>query len=162
MVDYERLDKFIEYQRDIQTKEHKDIFCPVTGDRGDGKSTFAIQAARLYAEKYFGERHFSFKKYVAYTNNGVYQKMINLPIYSPLIADEAIRFAWSRDWYTSESKDLIKLGTQVRTKHLIFYLNLPRLVWLDKPYREGLVNMWVWVISVDTQDEGRKSYAIVF
>lgn len=138
------------------------MFIGVSGDKGSGKSTFAIQTARFYIEKYFDKDYFSFRKYVAYNNDEVYRKINALSLYSPLIADEAIRFAWTREWYKSEHKEIIKLGAQIRTKKLIFMMNIPRFAWLDKAYREGLLDMWVWIHSYVNQEGQLEVYAIVF
>lgn len=162
MAAYEGFSKFIEYLRQIQIKRDNDVFMCVSGEKGAGKSSFALQTARFYVDKYFNESYFSLKKYTAYNNDEVFIKMNKSALYSPLIADEAVRFAWTREWYKSEHKELIKLGAQVRTKKLIFMMNIPRFVWLDKAYREGLIDMWVWLHNF-TEEEGEPNiYAIVF
>ena len=161
-LSYENFINFIKYIRSIQTKRDNDLFIGVSGDKGSGKSTFALQTARFYVEKYFNESYFSFKKYIAYNNDEVYRKMNTLPLYSPLIADEAVRFAWTREWYKGEHKEIIKLGTQVRTKKLIFMMNIPRFAWLDKAYREGLLDMWVWLHSYTIEGGEMVVYAIIF
>ena len=162
MISYEGFHKFIEYLRQIQIKRDNDVFMCVSGEKGAGKSTFALQTARFYVEKYFNESYFSLKKYTAYNNDEVFIKMNKSPLYSPLIADEAVRFAWTREWYKSEHKELIKLGAQVRTKKLIFMMLIPRFVWLDKAYREGLIDMWIWLHNFSEEEGKPNIYAIVF
>ncbi|KKK86513.1 hypothetical protein LCGC14_2762490, partial [marine sediment metagenome] len=126
-------------------------------------SSFSIQVARRYLEKYFGTPHDSFdmEKYMAYTNADITEKIYSLPKYSPLIGDEAVRFAWSRDWNKAENKELAKLSTQIRTKKLIFFMNIPKLPWIDSAYREQLLDIWVWIHS--SFAEGKKTgYAMIF
>ena len=126
-------------------------------------SSFSIQVARRYLEKYFGTPHDSFdmEKYMAYTNADITEKIYSLPKYSPLIGDEAVRFAWSRDWNKAENKELAKLQTQIRTKKLIFFMNIPKLPWIDSAYREQLLDIWVWIHS--SFSEGKKTgYAMIF
>ena len=126
-------------------------------------STFSIQVARRYIERYMGGVHGSFdmEKYIAYNNEDVIEKIYSLPPYSPLIGDEAVRFAWSRDWNKAENKELAKLSTQIRTKKLIFFMNIPKLPWIDSAYREQLLDIWVWIHS--SFSGGKKTgYAMIF
>lgn len=158
---YENLKKLVKYCRKIQTVDDSDIYFGVTGRKGGGKTTFDVQFTRDYISEYFNENYFSIKKYFCYNNKQVEEKLHTLPEYSPIIGDEAIRFAWSRDWNKVESKDLIKLSTQIREKHHILFMNIPRMAWIDKAYREGLLSMWAWIHST-IEDGEKKSYALIF
>ncbi len=152
-MSYENLNKFIDYLRKIQ-ESNMDALIGVTGPRGMGKSSFAIQIARRYVERYFGEPSFNIRKYIAFDNDEVLEKIHTLPVYSPLIGDEAARFAMGEDWNKAESKELKKVVAQIRPKRLIFFLNLPKLNWLDKKYREEMVKIWVWIPT--------REYALIF
>ncbi len=158
---YENLTQFVELLRAIQVKDDNDVIIGVTGRRGSGKSSFAIQVARRYVEKYFGETNFDVKRYIAYNNEDVMEKIHTLPKYSPLIGDEAVRFAWSREWNKTDNKELAKLTTQIRTKKFIFFMNIPKLAWIDSVYREGMLDIWIWVHATFTS-EGKKSYSLMF
>lgn len=160
-MSYEDFGNFIQYIRTIQEKDDNDLFIGCTGRKGAGKSTFAMQIARAYTKKYFGEKSFNLKKYIAYNNEDVIEKIHTLPKYSPLIADEGVRIAWSRDWNKTENRELAKLSAQIRTKKLIFFLNIPKLSWIDSAYREGMLDIWVWIHSSFT-DSGKKGHALVF
>ena len=158
---FENLNQFVELLRAIQIKDDNDIFLGVTGRKGSGKSSLSIQIARRYVERYFGEKTFDLKKYIAYNNEDIMEKIHTLPKYSPLIGDEAVRFAWSREWNKSENKELAKLATQIRTKKLIFFMNIPKLAWIDSVYREGMLDIWIWVHATFTET-GKESHAILF
>lgn len=158
---YENLTEFVDLLRAIQIKDDNDIFLGITGRKGCGKSSLTIQIARRYVEKYFGEKNFDVRKYIAYNNEDVIEKIHSLPKYSPLIGDEAVRFAWSREWNKTDNKELAKLATQIRTKKLIFFMNIPKLAWIDSVYREGMLDIWIWVHATFTE-EGKRSYALVF
>ncbi|KKK64315.1 hypothetical protein LCGC14_2985450, partial [marine sediment metagenome] len=160
-MSYQTLNQFVDLLRVIQTKDDNDIFLGITGRKGSGKSSFAIQVARRYAERYFGEKTFDINKYIAYNNEEVIEKIHTLPMYSPLIGDEAVRFAWSREWNKADNKELAKLSTQIRTKRLIFFMNIPKLAWIDSVYREGMLDFWVWIHSTFT-DQGKEAYALIF
>lgn len=160
-MSYDNLNKLVEYCRNIQTKDDSDIFFGVTGRKGSGKTSFSIQTTRRYIEKYFDERYFSVHKYICYDNNEVDEKMHTLPTYAPIVGDEGIRFAWSREWNKPDNKSLVKLSTQIRPKKHILFLNIPRMAWIDKAYREGMLTLWAW-IHTTIEDGDKKSYAIIF
>lgn len=161
-MSYENLAKLSRYFRVIQEKDDSDVFIGTTGRKGAGKTTFSIQSSRNYVETYFGEKYFNLRRYVAFNNDDVFDKMHKLPIFAPIAGDEAIRFAWSREWNKSDNKDLAKLSTQIRPKKHILFMNIPKLVWIDKAYREGMLTMWAW-IHAEIDDTGQKnSYAVIF
>lgn len=152
-MSYEKLHDFIKYLRKIQ-EANMDALVGVTGGKGMGKSSFTIQVTRRYIEKYFDEKYFSIKKYIAFDNEEVMQKITSLPTYSPLIGDEASRFAMGEDWAKTDSKELKKVVAQMRPRRLIFFMNLPKLGWLDKKYREEMIKIWVWIPT--------RGHAIIF
>ena len=158
---YEQLSKFVSLLRVIQTKDDNNVNLGVTGRLGCGKSSLTIQIAREYVRRYFGEERFDVEKYIAYNNKDIIEKIHSLPEYSPLIADEAIRIVWSRDWNKMDNKELAKLSTQIRTKKLIFFMNIPRLAWIDSMFRTGLLDIWIWVHANFT-DTGKESHAMIF
>lgn len=144
-MSYENLANLVKYIRKIQINDDNNVNIGVTGRLGCGKSTLSMQISQCYVKKYLGEKSFNPEKYIAYNNDEVMEKIHSLPMYAPLIGDEAVRFAWSRDWNKSENKELARLSTQIRTKKLIFFMNIPKLSWIDSIYREGLLDMWMWV-----------------
>ena len=158
---YDNLNDFVEYLRAIQVKDDNDLFIGITGKKGAGKSSLSINIAKIYVKKYFGEKHFNLNKYLAYNNNDLLEKMYTLPKYSPLIGDEAVRFAWSRDWNKSENKELARLSAQIRTKKFIFFMNIPKLSWIDSVYREGMLDIWIWIHSTFSE-KGKECHALMF
>ena len=160
-MSYEDLAGFVDYLRRIQVQDDNDIFIGITGRKGCGKSSLSLQIARQYVKKYFNEPTIKLDKYMAYNNNDVIEKIHTLPKYSPLIGDEAVRFAWSRDWNKSENKELARLSAQIRTKKLIFFMNIPKLAWIDSVYREGMLDIWIWVHATFSE-VGKQSHALIF
>ncbi len=159
---YENMNQFVEYLRAIQVKADNDLFIGCTGPKGAGKSSFSIQIARRYCEKYFGEKTFDLNKYIAYNNDQVVEKIHTLPMYSPLIGDEAVRFAWSRDWNKSENRELARLSVQIRTKKLIFFMNIPKIGMIDSVYREGMLDIWVWIHANFDEGGKKEGHALIF
>jgi len=143
---YPKFNAFVEMLRGMQMKEDFDCLVGVSGFKGFGKSTFSIQSSRKYVGKYFDEK-FNLGKYTAYTNEDVFKKADELNTYSPLSCDEAVNFAMGEDWNKAENKRLKKLFTKIRTKHLIFFFNIPDLWWLDKKYRENMMTVWIHIVK---------------
>src|SRR3990167_6892883 len=163
-MSYDQIEKCVDFFRGIQVKFDSDVIIATTGMRGSGKSTFGTQCARIYQKKYLNKEFTinDLKSCIAYNNEEVFEKIYSLPLYHPLIGDEAIRFIWSRDWNRSPNKEIIRLTTQIRTKKLLFFLNIPKITWMDSSFREAMIDIWVWTLAT-LNDEGEKeSYAFVF
>jgi hypothetical protein len=124
-----------------------DMVWAITGRKGCGKSSFAIEVARFYLKKYFGQEYFSPERWIAYDNSEVMKMIYDLPEGAPLICDEAARFAMGEDWNKAENKEMKKLFAQMRTKHLVVLMCIPRFDWMDKKYREDMVTHWAWIPS---------------
>jgi hypothetical protein len=121
-----------------------DTMILLTAMKGGGKSSTAIQLAREWCN-ILGWK-FSSKKYIAYTNADLMRKIKLLPDFSPLIADEAVRFVSSEDWNKKENKELKKFLAQVREKHMFFILCFPmKIKKVDKVYLDSFVNYWLEV-----------------
>lgn len=140
-----RFTKFVYYCLE-RNKANFDTMILLTGTKGGGKSSTAIQLCRAWC-KMLGIK-FSPKMHIAYNNADVMEKCDKLEKFHPLIADEAIRFATSENWNKAENKDLkMKLG-QIRTKHLFYILCFPlNITKLDKTYLNDYVNYWVHLFT---------------
>jgi len=125
------------------TNKDFDVLAAVTGPKGVGKSSLAIQISRkileLQGKKFEPERH------VAYLYEDVIDKINELEEHEPLIIDEAVNVMMSEDWNKIENKYLKKVFAKLRVRHLIVFLCIPEFSWLDKKYREGMVNFWFFV-----------------
>jgi len=143
-MSYENLDKFASLIESYQDAD-LDAIIAVTGPKGVGKSSCTIQVTRKVLEKRFQQNYFSPRKYIGYDNEDVLKKIHEVEEFSPLIADEAARFAMGEDWNKSENKEMKKLFAQMRTKHLAVFLNIPSFTWMDRKYREDMVSMWLWI-----------------
>jgi len=149
---YQGLNKFVKLIHSIQAQDF-DVLIGVSGFKGFGKTTFSIQVGKHHVMNNLNKR-WSLKDYLAWDNENVFDKAYALPEFSPLICDESVRFAMSEDWNARESKRLKKVFTQIRTKHLVTFFNIPDLFWMDRKYREGMMTVWIHLVT--------KGYAIVF
>lgn len=86
-------------------------------------------------------------KYTGWDYEDVREKIMNLPPYSPLMLDEAVRFMMGEDWMRSESKDMKKLFTQMRTKHLAVFGAIPKFQWMDSKYRNDMTTFWIRILK---------------
>lgn len=161
---YKGIEKCVDFFRGIQIKFDSDLIIATTGMRGSGKSSFGVQCSRIYTKKYLGgEFQISdLNKFIAYNNDEVFEKIYTLDEYHPLMGDEAIRFIWSRDWNRSPNKEIIRLTTQIRTKKLLFFLNIPKITWMDSSFREAMIDIWVWTWTTLNEQGEKECYAFVF
>ena len=89
-------------------------------------------------------------KFIAYDNEDVVTKIFTLPTYSPIIADEAVKFAAGMNHNKSESKELKELFTVIRPKRFWFFFCIPEFQWIDSKYRESMSNFWLRMIERGT------------
>lgn len=143
---YKTLNEFTKLEKVIVQEQDMDFLCAVSGFKGLGKTTFSVQAARRYLENFCNTK-FNLTANMAYDNDEVMQKTLDLKEYHTLVCDEAVRFAMAEDWMQSESKDLKRMFAQIRTKHLVYFFNIPEFWWLDKKYREDMTTCWVHIIK---------------
>jgi len=139
---YKRFIRFL-FQKNLT---NLDTMMLLTAMKGGGKSSVAIQFAREWCS--ILGRPFDPKKYIAYTNADLSRKIDILPPFSPLIADESVRFISSEDWNKKENKELKKKLAQIREKHLFFILCFPlKIKKVEKTYLESFVNYWMEIYS---------------
>jgi len=146
---YHKLNNLVDLLRKQQTEEDMDCLIGVSGIKGIGKSTLSGQIGIRFVERYFKEK-FSWEKYTAYTIDQIFQKIDILPEYSVILGDEAVNFALGEDWMRRNSKKLKKVFTKVRDRHFVFFFNIPDIWWLDKKYREGMMNFWLHIAAKGT------------
>ena len=95
-------------------------------------------------------RELNFKYYMGYNVEEVKNKIMDLPSYSPILGDEAARWAMGEDWAKSENKDMKKLFIQIRTKRLIVFANIPDFPSIDSKYR-NMANYWIRLMHRDDE-----------
>lgn len=149
-MNLKRLIKAIEYIR-----KDKGYDCPiaVTGPEQSGKSTMTIQVVRsMFYEG--GDIEGFLEKHLAYVNSELEPKMIGLEKHGAIIGDEAIRWAYRRNWMNREQKEMGIFWRQIGFKRLLAFFNLPVFWELDNLYRNGRVKLWIHVFA--------KGHAAVF
>jgi hypothetical protein len=145
------LDKLINAINTIRKKYD----CPiaVTGPEQVGKSTFSLQ---VLIEMYYkgGSIRKFLEKYVAYVNSELEEKIVKMEHMGGIIGDEAIRWAWRRNWMKEDNKQLGELWKQIGFKRLVAFFNLSVFWNLDNIYRNERVKFWIHVFE--------KGHAIIY
>ena len=85
--------------------------------------------------------------YLAYDNSDVEKLIYELPEYSPIVADEGVRIMMGEDFAKGESKSLKRLFAQMRTKHLLFLVNIQKFRWIESKYRDDMATFWIRILK---------------
>jgi len=142
---YLTMNNVVKFVKKFQDRD-MDFVLPISSMKGAGKSTLGIQLMKRHVENNLGIS-FSLKDYLAYDNEDVKRLINELPDKSPILCDEAARFALSEDWGKTENKDMKKLFTQIRTKHLFIIMCAPDFFWIDKKYRNEICVFWIHILK---------------
>lgn len=132
----------------IRNRVHndKDAVIAITGYEGDGKSTLAIVLAKALDE------HFSFDKNVLFspTTEEIEGSIKNLPKYSVIIADEAIKAFYKKKHAGKMAIMLNIIYAICRQENKISILCIPRFCDLLEFFRNHRVFLWIHVIKRGT------------
>jgi hypothetical protein len=145
---YQKLNNFILGIRKMQDAKLDNLIF-ISGPKGVGKTSASVQISRRYVATFFNEQTFDCEKYIAYNNRDVRKLVKDLPEYSPIVCDEAARFAMAWDWNSYESKQLAEFFTQIRTKKLTVFFNIPKMQWLNDKYKK-IATWWIKIYQRGT------------
>lgn len=123
-----------------RTENNMDAIIGVCGERGMGKSTYAIQSSIIlrqfgvdfnFDDIYFGADSLSRAvSRIATSKKRAY------------VFDEIIDLAYSRNAMTTMNKNLARFFTKVRKMNNIIWLCIPRFRTLDPALRNDVVHFW--------------------
>jgi len=135
-----------------RVKQDKDACVGITGDEGDGKSTLAVWII-IECLKKQGKTDEEIKQilndYIVYSPNKdeMMAKIVGLPKYSPISADEAIKILYKMNWATDIQKFLNMLYAVCRQENKISLLCMPRFIDFNEFFRNHRIKFWIHIIS---------------
>lgn len=135
-----------------RVKKDKDAVIALTGDEGEGKSTLALhiiqETLRLH-HKTEEEILETINDYVIYSPNKeeVKKRIIGLPKYMPVSADEAIKILYKLNWGTEIQKYLNMLYAICRKENKITILCMPRFIDFNEFFRNHRIKFWIHILE---------------
>jgi len=141
------------------TASNKDQVAIVSGDEGEGKSSFSLSLARTM------NPNFNIWKHIVYTSSvdEYKEKYSYMEKNGVLSVDEAIKLMYKMDFMKTDQKDLHKsfAADQRKEKHGVYFLNIPHLTDLQTYYRERRAKIWIELLPREYFEEGKVG-AVVF
>lgn len=122
-------------------KTDRDAIVAVSGEPGEGKSTVIIWLMILMFKKFKLEKNVIFMP----NEDEIKKKIFELPKFSPMSLDEAIKVLYKRGWMTRERRILNILFGMCRKMNLAFFMAIPNFWDLDPYYRSDRVKIWIYV-----------------
>lgn len=123
--------------------DDKDVVVAVTGAEGDGKSTLAMQLGMASDPAFHLERN------VLYSPNyeEMKNKIVGLPKYSTVVADEAIKSLYKLRWQEKLQKYINTLYAICRQENKLSLLCMPRFIDFNEYFRQHRIKFWIHVID---------------
>ncbi|MEM5853896.1 MAG: hypothetical protein QW228_06005 [Candidatus Aenigmatarchaeota archaeon] len=131
--------------KEVKSRVRKkyDAVIGITGEEGVGKSTFAIQLGKALDENFDFERNIVFNP----DKDKIKKLIIELPKYSVVDVDEAIKVLYKLQWY-SEIQHLLNIVYAIcRRENKISLLLMPRFKDFNEYFRNHRIKIWIHVID---------------
>ena len=88
------------------------------------------------------------------------RKIYNLPPYTPIIADEAIKIMYKLNWGSKIQKYLNKIYAVCRNQNKISIFNMPRFTDFAEYFRNHRLRLWLHIVD-PISNEKEEGYAVV-
>jgi len=127
-------------------RDKRDIVFAITGEEGEGKSVLSIQLARLICGT---DVPFGLENNVIFDPDpkSVGKKIYDLPHFSPVIVDEAVKVAYKGNFMHGSQKFLKQLFSVCRGQYKCIILCIPNFRDLDLFFRQHRVGRWLFVVN---------------
>ncbi len=126
-----------------RAKSDKDLAVVVTGAEGDGKSAFSLGLGYKIDPLFELERNVLFSP----TVETIKDKIYNLPPYSVIDADEAIKILYKLNWQSKGQKFLNTVYTLCRSQNKISLFNIPRISDANEYFRNHRMKIWIHIVD---------------
>lgn len=140
-----------------------DCIIMITGRRRTGKSTLGIQIAQEVA-KLVGDTFtldkvaFRVEDFSEILSNNPYSNLAKKVI-SQALLDEAGHGLYSKEWYASWQRNMVKCLEVIGVKNEVCYFILPHMRKLTGDIRDEMAHIW---IDVDTKYKHARGYAELY
>lgn len=120
-----------------------DIVIAVTGEEGVGKTTLAIELAKLT------DKNFDFKRNIAYlpTHQEIEDKFMSLDKFQTFIIDEAITVLYKQRWADKLQQRIKRMYSTKRFHNIITVMCMPRFTDFTEQIRNHRIKVWFHVID---------------
>lgn len=134
----------------------KDLSVGITAPEGDGKSCLSIGVGLGIDASFDLKRNVLFSPSVKEIKNKIY----NLPSYTPIIADEAIKIMYKLNWGTKIQKYLNKIYAVCRSQNKISIFNMPRFTDFSEYFRNHRLRLWIHIVD-PINNQKKEGHAVV-
>lgn len=138
-------EEFFELCKVFNKRVRKDFDCvgAITGEEGISKSTLANQIG------FHCKMPYDLEKNVLYSpsKQELEGKIKDLPRFSVINADEAIKILYKQQWYTPLQIYINKLYRMCRQENKITLLCMPRFYEFNEGFRNHRIKVWIHVID---------------
>jgi hypothetical protein len=121
----------------------RDAVIAITGEEGEGKSVLAVEIAMSIDKNFNMEQNCIFSP----TVNEMKDKVVNLPRYSVIIADEAVKILYKLNWASRLSIFINQLYALCRKENKATILCMPRFTDFTEFFRNHRIKVWIHVLE---------------
>ena len=139
-----------------RAKRDKDLAIVVTGAEGDGKSALSLNLGYKIDPLFELERNVLFSP----TVQTIKDKIYNLPPYSVIDADEAIKILYKLNWQSKGQKFLNTVYTLCRNQNKISLFNIPRLTDANEYFRNHRLKIWIHIVD-PISNQKKEGHAVI-
>jgi len=118
----------------------------ITGEEGCGKSTLGIQFGKACSDD---KVPFDLAKNIIYNpdRNAVREAIINLPRYSVVDVDEAIKMLYKLQWFSDMQIFINIIYALCRRENKVSLLIMPRFKDFNEYFRNHRIKLWIHIID---------------
>ncbi|MCS7135104.1 MAG: hypothetical protein NZ893_01550 [Candidatus Aenigmarchaeota archaeon] len=126
-----------------RVRKKYDMVIGITGEEGEGKTTLGIQIGKEADENFDMERNIVFNP----DKEKVKKLILELPKYSVVDVDEAIKILYKMQWYSDIQHLLNVIYALCRRENKISLLLMPRFKDFNEFFRNHRIKLWIHIVQ---------------